>query len=252
MALICCCCECREWCPPSQIEVRYAGESLRASPEQVTGALLTHLKQLAEGALDMKVVDCVIGVPSFATEKMRRALLDAAAVAGLNVLRLMNESAAISLQYGLLRQWTDKPIKTLFFDMGHSQTTVTLTSFVTGSLQVLGTASHRSLGGRDFDRIIVQHIGQYAKDKYKLDVFSNVKAMLRLSKQCEKIKKMLSANMESPYNIECIMNDTDVKGSLNRETYEALAAPLLEQMLIPLRECTCRTRRKSQVVVGVG
>jgi len=220
------------------IDVSYNGERVQFTIEQVTAALFTHLKQLAENALDgQKVVDCVIGVPSFATDKMRRAFLDAASIAGLNVLRLMNENSAIALQYGLLRQWPEKnPVKTIFFDMGHSQTTVTLCSFVQGSLTVMASASHRSLGGRDFDRVIATNIAQYAKDKYKMDVSSNVKAMLRLTKQCEKIKKMLSANLESPYNIECLMNDTDVKGSLNRETYEKLCAPLLEQMMLPISE----------------
>ena len=154
----------------------------------------------------------------------------------------MNESAAIALQYGLLRTLPEKnPIKTLFFDMGHSQTTVTLASFIQGNLTVLGTASHRSVGGRDFDRIIASSIAQYAKEKYKLDIFGNVKATLRLTKQCEKIKKMLSANLESPYNIECIMNDTDVKGTLNRDQYEALCAPLLEGMMVPVKEVLAMT-----------
>ncbi len=107
---------------------------------------------------------------------MRRALMDAAAMAGLNVMRLMNENSAIALQYGLLRQLpTEAPMKTLFFDMGHSQTTCTLVSFVQGSLTMLGSASHRTLGGRDFDRVLADHMIAYSKDKYKLDLASNVK-----------------------------------------------------------------------------
>lgn len=220
------------------LQVNYNGEALQLSPEQVTGALFTHLKQLAENALEgQKVVDCVIGVPPFCTDKMRRAFMDAANVAGLNVLRLMNENSAIALQYGLLRSLPEKnPIKVLFFDMGHSQTTVSLCSFIQGNLTMLASASHRTLGGRDFDRVITQSICEYAQQKYKLDIMSNTKALLRVNKQCEKIKKMLSANLESPYNIECIMNDTDVKGTLNREQYEALCVPLVEQIMLPLKE----------------
>ena len=78
----------------------------------------------------------------------------------------------------------------------------------------------------------------YALDKYKLDLRSNVKARLRVEKQCERTKKMLTANSECPFNLECIMNDVDVKGSLTRDEFEKLSAPLLEQMLIPVREGT--------------
>jgi molecular chaperone DnaK (HSP70) len=224
------------------VDVAYNNDRVQLSPEQITAALLTHLKSLAENALEIRVSDCVVSVPSFWSDKMRRALLDAAAIAGLNVLRLMNENSAIALQYGLLRQLPEKqPMKTLFFDMGHSQTTVTLVSFVQGSLTMLGSASHRSLGGRDFDRAIANHMMAFAKDKYKLDLASNVKAVLRVLKQCERTKKMLTANIESPFNLECIMNDVDVKGTLTREQFETLSAPLLEQVLIPVRECLALT-----------
>lgn len=153
----------------------------------------------------------------------------------------MNENSAIALQYGLLRQLPESnPMKVLFFDMGHSQTTATLVTFIQGSLTMLGSASHRTLGGRDFDTGIANHLFDYAQTKYKLDLRSSVKARLRVEKQCERIKKMLTANQECPYNLECIMNDVDVKGSLSREEFEKLSAPLLEQMLIPVREGVCQ------------
>ena len=220
------------------IEVMYGGEKVRLSPEQVTGAMFTHLKVLAERVLEgQKVMDCVIAVPHYFTDRMRRGVLDAAKIAGLNVLRLLNEGTAIALQYGLLRSLPESnPIKVMFFDLGHTHTTVTLTSFIAGSLTILATSCLRNVGSRDFDRVIVKKIAEYALDKYRLDILSNVKATLRLTKQSEKIKKMLSANLEAPYNIECIMNDVDVKGSLNREEFEALSVELLEKILIPVKD----------------
>lgn len=225
------------------IDVSYNSERVQLSAEQVTGALFAHLKWLAERVLEgQRVVDCVISVPPYFSDRIRRAIIDAAHIAGLNVLRLMNESSAIALQYGLLRPLPEKnPMKVMFFDMGHSNTNVSLVSFIAGSLTVHGTASHRTLGSRNFDNAIVNHIASYALQKYKIDILSNVKATLRLAKQAERIKKTLSANLDCPYNIECIMNDIDVKGSLNREEFENLCVPLLEQMLIPVKSLLAAT-----------
>jgi heat shock protein 4 len=130
------------------------------------------------------VVDAVVGVPSWWNDAQRRALLDAANVAGLNVLRLLNETTAVALQYGILKPLSkSQELKCLFVDVGHSSTQVSLVSFTEGKLTVLGTAADRNLGGRDFDDVLVQHFHAYIKDKYKMDVSTEVKAMSKLRKE---------------------------------------------------------------------
>lgn len=135
------------------VEVTYDDKKEIFTPEQVMGAQFGKLKTVAESGLDnQRVTDCVIGCPAWWNDQQRRALLDAANVAGLNVLRLMHETTAVALNYGILRPLPkDKEQKVLFIDIGHSNTNVALVSFTEGKLQVLAHASDRHLGGRDFD-----------------------------------------------------------------------------------------------------
>ena len=167
------------------VQVNYDDKAEVFSPEQIVGALFQKLKGTAEAGLDgTKVADCVIGVPSWWTDVQRRALLDAASVAGLNVLRLINETTAVALQYGILKPLNkDQELKCLFFDVGHSSTQVSLVSFTEGKLSVLATAADRNLGGRDFDNLLVEHFKNYIKEKYKMDVSTEVKAMQKLRKE---------------------------------------------------------------------
>ena len=213
------------------VEVQYDDKSEVLAPEQLVGALLTKLKATAEGGLEgQKVTDCVISCPAWWNDAQRRSLLDGANVAGLNVLRAMNETSAIGLNYGILRPLPkDKEQKVLFLDMGHSSTNAAVISFTEGKLAVLGTASDPQLGGRSFDDLLVTHFAAMIKEKYKMDVTVDIKAMLKLRKECERVKLNLSANSKVPFNVEYIMNDRDVSGQIERSEFEALAA----QSLLP-------------------
>lgn len=211
-------------------EVNYNGETVQLLPEQVTAAMFQKLKEIAENGMDglTRVTDCVIGCPAHWTDVQRRAMLDAAKIAGLNVLRLMNESTAVALQYGLKRSLPAEAHKVLFVDMGATQTTATVVSFTAGKLNVLATSTD-SLGGRDLDMMLMKHFAQHIKDKYKgMDVWSNPKAMLKLRKECARVKLVLSANQKVPFRVEYIMNDTDVQGMIERPEFEAMVK---EQLL---------------------
>ena len=128
----------------------------------------------------------------------------------------------------------DKENKVLFLDMGHSTTNASLISFTEGKLQVLATASDPGLGGRSFDDLLVQHFAAYVKEKYRMDVTGDVKAMLKLRKECERVKLHLSANSKVQFNVEYIMNDRDVSGSIDRAEFEALATKALLPRLVKL------------------
>lgn len=199
---------------------------------------LGRLKDTAQRELKTAVSDVVIAVPVWYTDIQRRAVQDAAEVAGLNPLRLINDTTATALGYGITK--TDlppvgEPAKIIaFVDIGHSDYSVSIVSFNKGQLVVKGTAYDRHFGGRDLDHALVEHFADEFKAKYKIDVRSNKKALFRLSAAVEKLKKILSANAVAPLSVESIMEDIDASSALKREDFEALIAPLLERTISPL------------------
>ncbi|GCB70434.1 heat shock 70 kDa protein 4L [Scyliorhinus torazame] len=222
------------------IKVHYMDEERIFAIEQITGMLLTKLKETSENALKKPVTDCVISVPSFFTDAERRSVIAAADIAGLNCLRLMNDTTAVALAYGIYKQDLpapeEKPRNVVFVDMGHSAYQTSICAFNKGKLKVLGTAFDPYLGGRNFDGILVDHFCEEFKTKYKLNVKSNGRALLRLHQECEKLKKLMSANASDlPMNIECFMNDIDVSGRMNRAQFEELCASFLSKVETPLK-----------------
>uniref|UniRef100_A0A672MYJ0 Heat shock 70 kDa protein 4-like n=1 Tax=Sinocyclocheilus grahami TaxID=75366 RepID=A0A672MYJ0_SINGR len=222
------------------IKVMYMEEEKVFSIEQITAMLLTKLKETAESALKKPVADCVISVPCFYTDAERRSVIDAAQIAGLNCLRLMNETTAVALAYGIYKQDLptpeEKPRTVVFVDIGHSGYQVSVCAFNKGKLKILATAFDPEMGGKDFDERLVKHFCEEFAVKYKLDVKSKPRALVRLYQECEKLKKLMSANSSDlPLNIECFMNDIDVSGKLNRYAFEEMCADVLARVEPPLR-----------------
>uniref|UniRef100_A0A3Q2X4H9 Heat shock protein 4 like n=1 Tax=Haplochromis burtoni TaxID=8153 RepID=A0A3Q2X4H9_HAPBU len=222
------------------IKVRYLDEDKVFTVEQITGMLLTKLKETSESALKKPVVDCVISVPSFFTDAERRSVFDATQIAGLNCLRLINDTTAVALAYGIYKQDLptpeERPRNVVFVDMGHSSFQVSITAFHKGKLKVLATAFDPYLGGRNFDEALVDYFCEEFKSKYKLNVRDNPRAVLRLYQECEKLKKLMSANSSDlPLNIECFMNDIDVSSRMNRLHFEEMCAQYLMRVEIPLK-----------------
>lgn len=201
---------------------------------------LGKLRDIAANELKSGVCDVVIAVPGWYTEVQRRALLDAAQIAGLNCLRLINDTAAVALGYGITK--TDLPTEeenprhVVFVDIGHSNMSASVAAFQKGKLTMKSVAFNRHLGGRDIDYALVQYFSEEFKGKYKIDVLSNQKARFRLAAGCEKLKKVLSANAEAPLNVESIMNDVDASSKLKRDAYEGLIAHVLEGIEAPIRQ----------------
>ncbi|KAM9841945.1 heat shock 70 kDa protein 4L [Aulostomus maculatus] len=221
-------------------KVRYLDEDKLFTVEQMTGMLLTKLKETSEGALKKPVVDCVISVPVFFTDAERRSVFDASQIAGLNCLRLINDTTAVALAYGIYKQDLptpeERPRHVVFVDMGHSSYQVSVTSFNKGKLKVLSTAFDPYLGGRNFDESLVNYFCDEFKVKYKLNVRENPRALLRLHQECEKLKKLMSANSSDlPLNIECFMNDIDVTSRMNRGHFEDMCAQYLMRVEMPLK-----------------
>nr|GMC70968.1 heat shock 70 kDa protein 15-like [Ipomoea batatas] len=220
------------------IHARYLGEMRTFTPTQVLGMVLSNLKSIAEKNLNAAVVDCCIGIPIYFTDLQRRAVMDAATIAGLHPLRLFHETTATALAYGIYK--TDlpenEPLNVAFVDVGHSSMQVCIAAFKKGQLKILAHSFDRSLGGRDFDEVLFQHFAAKFKDEYKIDVFQNARACLRLRAACEKLKKVLSANPEAPLNIECLMDEKDVRGFIKRDEFEQISIPILERVKKPLEK----------------
>lgn len=220
------------------VKVRFAGEEHVFSATQLMGMYLSKLKDTASTELGGSgVSDVVISVPSWFTDAQRRAMLDAADIAGLNPLRLMNDTTATALGYGITKTdlpEPEDPRHVVICDFGHSSYQVAVVAFAKGQLTVLGTAADRNFGGRDFDRALLHHFAEEFKGKYKIDVLSNPKATFRLLAGCERLKKVLSANALAPLNVESLMEDIDASSQLKREEFEALIGGLLERVSNPL------------------
>ncbi|KAJ6932652.1 hypothetical protein NC651_008170 [Populus alba x Populus x berolinensis] len=220
------------------IHAQYLGEMRTFTPTQVLGMVFSDLKIIAQKNLNAAVVDCCIGIPVYFTDLQRRAVLDAATIAELHPLRLMHETTATALAYGIYK--TDLPendqLNVAFVDVGHASLQVCIAGFKKGQLKILAHSYDRSLGGRDFDEALFHHFATKFKAEYHIDVLQNARACLRLRAACEKLKKVLSANPVAPLNIECLMDEKDVRGFINREEFEQISTPILERVKRPLEK----------------
>ncbi|CAM0909445.1 unnamed protein product [Alopecurus aequalis] len=222
------------------VHAHHLGRRIALSPPHILAMLLAYLRQLAEADLEAPVADCVISVPCYLTQAQRRAYVDAAAVAGLRPLRLMHDLAATALCYGLYRSDLGVPAGAgptyvAFVDVGHSDTQAGVVAFDPLGMKVLSHGFDADLGGRDFDEVLFEHFAEEFRDRYRIDVLGNVKASMRLRAACEKAKKVLSANAEAVVNIECLMEEKDVRGMIRREDFEKLSSELLERVVEPCR-----------------
>uniref|UniRef100_A0A8C5NAW8 Heat shock 70 kDa protein 4-like n=1 Tax=Gouania willdenowi TaxID=441366 RepID=A0A8C5NAW8_GOUWI len=238
------------------IKVMYMDEEKVFSIEQVTAMLLTKLKETAETALKKPVADCVVSVPCYYTDAERRSVVDAAQIAGLNCLRLMNETTAVALAYGIYKQDLPAPEEkarnVVFVDLGHSGYQTSVCAFNKGKVKILATACDPEMGGRDFDELLVQHFCVEFGKKYKLDVKTKPRALVRLYQECEKLKKLMSANSSDiPLNIECFMNDVDVSAKLNRGQFEEMCGDLLGRVEPPLHSLLEQAKLKKEDIYAV-
>ncbi|KAL6585203.1 hypothetical protein OROMI_004492 [Orobanche minor] len=221
------------------IHAQYLGDIKTFTPTQVLGMMFSNLKSIAEKNLNVTVVDCCIGLPVYFTDLQRRAVLDAPTIAGLHLLRLFHETTATALAYGFYK--TDlaenEALNVAFVDVGHSSLQVCITAFGKGELKVLAHSFDRSLGGRDFDEALFQHFAtKFKDDEYKIDVFQNARACLNLPAACQNLKKVLSANPQASLNIECLMEEKDVRVSITRDEFENSSIQILERVKKPLEK----------------
>jgi len=215
-------------------EVSYLGQKEKFTAIQLVAMFLSKIKQTTATELKLPVSDMVMSVPAWFTDSQRRALIDGAEIAGLKLLRLINDTTAAALGYGItkldLPAADETPRRVAFVDVGYSDYSCSIVEFKKGELAVKGNACDRHFGGRDFDRALVEHLQKEFLGKYKIDIFTNPKAQTRVYAAAEKLKKVLSANQQAPLNIESLMNDIDVRAMITRQEFEAMVEPLLSRV----------------------
>ncbi|GMM36984.1 adenyl-nucleotide exchange factor [Saccharomycopsis crataegensis] len=216
-------------------KVRLAGEQKEFSATQLSAMFINNLKEVAQNTVKGKITDVVIAVPAWYSEKQRQAVADASRIAGLNPVRIVNEVTAAAVGYGVFKNnFPDEPKKIAFVDIGYSTYTVSIAAIKKGELKILGTATDKHFGGRDFDYAITEHFAKEFKSKYKIDIHTNPKAFHRVLTAAEKVKKVLSANTSAPINIESVMDDVDVSSTMERSELEEYVQPLLDRLHVPV------------------
>mmetsp|Transcript_76217 Transcript_76217/g.182356 ORF Transcript_76217/g.182356 Transcript_76217/m.182356 type:complete len:834 (+) Transcript_76217:38-2539(+) len=221
-------------CPDGGLgyQVNYKGESRDMSAVQVTAMFLTKLRDLTEKWTQSKVADCVIGVPSYYSDVHRQALLDAAKIAGLPVLRLMNEHTATALAYGIYRSNdfdAEKPCTVAFCNMGHTMFSVSIVQFVKGKLTVVCEKADK-VGGRTMTECLMREFSKQFQKKVGCDPLSSKKAAFKLEEAVGKTKKILSANFEAQISCECLMEDEDFGSNINRDAFLEMCQPMMDRV----------------------
>lgn len=227
-------------------EVSYLGNKEKFTATQLVAMYLSKIKSTAAAELKLPVSDICMSVPPWFTDIQRRALIDAADIAGLKLLRLINDGTAAALGWGItkldLPGPEERPRRVAFIDIGHSSYTVSIVEFKKGELAVKATTWDKDFGGRDFDRALVEHLAKEFKGKYKVDIMTHGRALARTIAAAEKTKKILSANQQAPVNIESLMNDIDASTMITRQEFEAMIEPLLVRTQAPLEQALAQAK----------
>jgi heat shock 70kDa protein 1/2/6/8 len=217
------------------IEATYKNETKTFQPEEISSMILSKMKETAEEYLGEKVTDAVITVPAYFNDSQRQATKDAGAIAGLNVLRIINEPTAAAIAYGLDNVSKEEK-NVLIFDLGGGTFDVSLLSIDDGIFEVKATAGDTHLGGEDFDSRLVKYFIDEFKRKHKKDISGNNRALRRLRTSCEKAKRTLSSTTTANIEIDSLFEGTDFYTTLTRAKFESLCDDLFRGCLRPVEK----------------
>ena len=224
------------------IKVDFNGETKQFSAEEVSSMVLTKMKDIAESYLGKKVTDAVVTVPAYFNDSQRQATKDAATIAGLNCLRIINEPTAAAIAYGLDKN-KDDDTNVLIFDLGGGTFDVSVLNIEGGIFEVKATAGDTHLGGEDFDSRLLRHFSEEFKRKHKKDISGNPRALRRLRTACERAKRTLSSTTQTTIEIDSLYDGVDFYTSITRARFEELCMDLFRKCMEPVE----KTLRDSKI-----
>jgi len=214
------------------VEVTVAGEKKQFAPEEVSSMILQKMRSTAESYLDKEIKNAVVTVPAYFNDAQRQATKDAGTISGLNVERIINEPTAAAIAYGLDKKGGEKNI--LVFDLGGGTFDVSLLTIDNGVFEVLATNGDTHLGGEDFDQRIMKYFMKMFKKKHKVSLKENKRAMQKLRRESERVKRALSTQPQARAEIEALHDGIDFSETLTRARFEELNQDLFKKTLGPV------------------
>ena len=215
------------------VKINFKGEDKVFSPEEVSAMILTKMKKIAEDYLGFEVKNAVVTVPAYFNDSQRQATKDAGLIAGLNVLRIVNEPTAAAMAYGLDKKGKESTI--MVFDLGGGTFDVSILSIEEGVFEVISTSGDTHLGGEDFDQRVLDYYIKLIKRKHDKDISRDKKAIQKLKREVEKAKRGLSSTHEYTIEIENLFEGLDFEETLTRAKFEELNADLFKKTLGPVQ-----------------
>merc|ERR1711963_1269982 len=220
-----------------KLEVEFKCETKNFTPEEISSMVLTKMKETAEAHLGHAVRDAVVTVPAYFNDSQRQATKDAGVIAGLNILRIINEPTAAAIAYGLDKKKSqNKESNVLIFDLGGGTFDVSILSIDDGIFEVKATAGDTHLGGEDFDNRLVEHFAKEFQRKHKKDITGNKRALRRLRTACERAKRTVSASAQANIEIDFLFEGIDFYTAITRARFEELCADLFRGTLEPVEK----------------
>lgn len=236
------------------IQVNYQKDTKEFTAEEISSMILAKMKEIAESYLGKDVKNAVITVPAYFNDSQRQATKDAGAIAGLNILRIINEPTAAAIAYGLDKKGDDEK-NVLIFDLGGGTFDVSLLAIEEGIFEVKATAGDTHLGGEDFDNRMVSHFATEFKRKTKKDIHENERALRRLRTACERAKRTLSSSTQAHLEIDSLLDGIDFNSTITRARFEDMNMDYFKKCMEPVEKVLRDAKvSKSQVheIVLVG
>ncbi|KAI9805404.1 MAG: Heat shock protein ssb1 [Sarcosagium campestre] len=216
------------------VEVEYLNETKVFSPQEISSMVLMKMKEVAETKLGKQVSKAVVTVPAYFNDNQRQATKDAGAIAGLNVLRIINEPTAAAIAYGLGAGKSDKERNVLIYDLGGGTFDVSLLHIQGGVFTVKSTAGDTHLGGQDFDTNLLDHFKKEFQRKTKKDLSDDPRALRRLRTACERAKRTLSNGTQTTVEIDSLYDGEDFNAQITRARFEDINATAFKSTIAPV------------------